>query len=71
MLRICAEMIDVGASLVGAQATRRIQPAESYEGNHKGCPYSKCLLRTQAPVALLAIQSAGVFYIEIIEQSQR
>ena len=40
MLRICAEMIDAGASLVGAQATRRIQPAESYEGNHKGCPYN-------------------------------
>ena len=35
MLRICAEMIDVEASLVGAQATRRIQPAESYEGTHK------------------------------------
>ena len=39
MLRICAAMIDVGASLVGAQATRRIRPAESDEGNHKGCPY--------------------------------
>ena len=39
MLRICAEPVGVGASLVGAQATRRIQPVGSYEGNHKGCPY--------------------------------
>ena len=31
-------MINVGASLVGAQRPRRIQPAESYEGNHKGLP---------------------------------
>ena len=29
MLRICAEPIGVGAPLVGAQAARRIQPAES------------------------------------------
>ena len=34
-LRICAEAIDVGASLVGAQATA----SQTYEGNHKGCPY--------------------------------
>ena len=39
MSRICAEAIDVGAFLVGAQATPRIQPAGSDEGNHKGCPY--------------------------------
>ena len=39
-LRICAEPIGVGAPLVGAQATRRIQLAGSYEGNHKGCPYN-------------------------------
>ena len=36
MLRLWAEPIDVGASLVGAQATLRIQPAGSDEGNHKG-----------------------------------
>ena len=39
-LRIGAESGGVGASLVGAQATQRIQLAESYEGNHKGCPYN-------------------------------
>ena len=39
MLLICAELVGVGASLVGAQAIQRIQPAGSYEGNHKGCPY--------------------------------
>ena len=38
MLRIGTEPIAVGASLVGAQATRRIQPVGSYEGNHKGPP---------------------------------
>ena len=40
MLRICIEPIGVGASLVGAQSTPRIQPARSYVGNHKGCPYN-------------------------------
>ena len=40
MLRICAEL-GVGASLVGAQATPRIQLAGSDEGNHKGCPYKR------------------------------
>ena len=40
MLRLYAESVGVGASLVSAQATRRIQPVESYEGNHKGCPYN-------------------------------
>ena len=38
--RICAEPVSVGASLVGAHATRRIQLAESDEGNRKGCPYN-------------------------------
>ena len=40
MLRICAEPVGVGASLVGTQATRRIQPVGSSKGNHKGCPYN-------------------------------
>ena len=39
MSRICAEPVGVGASLVGAHATPRMQPAESDEGNHEGCPY--------------------------------
>ena len=38
-LRICTEPVDVGASLVGAHATPRIQLAGSDEGNHKSCPY--------------------------------
>ena len=33
------EPVDVGASLVDAQATPRMLPAESDEGNHKDCPY--------------------------------
>ena len=40
MLRICAESVGVGASLVGAQVTPRIQLVRSDEGNHKGCPYN-------------------------------
>ena len=40
MLRIWAEPTGVGASLVGAHATPRIQPVGSDEGNHEGCPYN-------------------------------
>ena len=40
MLRTGTEPFDVGASLVGAGATRRIQPAGSLKGNHKDCPYN-------------------------------
>ena len=40
MLRIWTEPVGVGASLVGAQSTPRMQPAGSDEGNHKGCPYN-------------------------------
>ena len=40
ILRIWTEPMDVGASLVGAHATPRLQPAESNEGNHKSCPYN-------------------------------
>ena len=40
MLHIGTEPVDVGTSLVGAQATPRIQPMGAYEGNHKGCPYN-------------------------------
>ena len=40
VLRTFAELVGVGASLVGAQTTRCIQPVGSYEGNHKGCPYN-------------------------------
>ena len=34
------EPVNVGASLVDAHATPRMQPAESDEGNHKDCPYN-------------------------------
>ena len=39
-LRIGTEPVNVGASLVGAHAALRMQPAESDEGNHEGCPYN-------------------------------
>ena len=39
MLGIGTEPVGVGASLVGAQATRGIQSEGSEKGNHKGCPY--------------------------------